>query len=108
MFDMKKMMDQAQQMQFKMQELQEKFKDIYVETQAGGGLVKVVMNCAGVVQSVDIDPSLMSDDKETLEDMIVAAMNSANTAREERVQQESQALMSESGMNPNAGGGMLS
>ena len=56
--DMKKMMEQAQQMQFKLQELQERFKEMFVEGQAGGGLVKIEMSCAGVVKSINIDPSL--------------------------------------------------
>lgn len=107
MFDMQKMMRQAQQVQFKMQELQEKFKDMEVEGQAGGGMVKIVMSCVGIVQSVDIDESLLSvDSKEMLEDLITAAMNQANDAREDRVQQESQQMMMEAGIDPNAVGGM--
>jgi DNA-binding YbaB/EbfC family protein len=92
--DIKKMMEQAQQMQFKLREMQEKFKEIFVQGQAGGGLVKVEISCAGVARSIDIDPSLLSaDEKETLEDLIVAAMNSANDAREARVQDESKSMM---------------
>ena len=91
--DIQKMMEQAQQVQFKLQELQEKFKDINVEGQSGGGMVKVVMSCAGVVKSLDVDPSLIDGgDKETLEDLVVAAMNKASEAREAKVQEESQAL----------------
>ncbi len=107
MFDMKKMMEQAQQVQFKLQELQEKFKDVYVEGESGGGMVTVTMSCAGVVKSIVIDESLM-DDKETLEDLVTAAVNKANEAKETRVQAESQKMMSEAGMDPNAmgGGGM--
>ena len=105
--DIQKMMEQAQQMQFKLQELQEKFKEMFVEGHAGGGLVKVVMSCAGVVKSVDIDPSLLvADEKETTEDLIVAAMNSANDAREAKVQEESQAMMAGTGVDPSQLGGM--
>ncbi|MBG78731.1 MAG: YbaB/EbfC family nucleoid-associated protein [Alphaproteobacteria bacterium] len=107
MFDIQKMMQQAQQMQQKMQEMQEKFKDIEIQSQSGGGMVKVTMTCTGVVQSVDIDPSLLSDDnKEVLEDLITAAMNQANELREDRVQKESQQMMMEAGLDPNAMGGL--
>lgn len=109
MFDMKKMMEQAQQVQFKMQELQEKFKDVTVEGEAGGGMVKVVMTCEGIVKSLDIDPILMSaDEKETAEDLVIAAINNATMAKESRVSAETEAMMREAGMDPNAvgGGGM--
>lgn len=107
MFDMQKMMQQAQQMQMRMQELQEKFKDIEVQGQSGGGMVTVTINCAGMVRGVDIDESLISaDNKEMLEDLIAAAINQANEARESKVQDESQRMMMESGLNPNALGGM--
>ena len=107
MFDIQKMMQQAQQMQQKMQEMQEKFKDIEIQSQSGGGMVKVTMTCAGIVQGIDIDQSLLSEDnKEVLEDLITAAMNQANESREERVQQESQKMMMESGIDPNAMGGL--
>ena len=106
MFDMQKMMQQAQQMQMRMQELQEKFKDIEVEGQSGGGMVKVTISCAGTVRAVDIDPSLLNaDSKEMLEDLIAAAMNQANEARESRVQQESQSMMAQAGLDPNMMGG---
>lgn len=108
MLDFKQMMEQAQQMQFKMQELQEKFKDLEVESESGGGLVKVVMSCTGVVKSIDIEPSMLEpSEKETLEDLLIAAMNNANNAREDRVQQESNKMMSEAGINPDKLGGGL-
>ncbi len=108
MLDFKKMMEQAQQMQFKMQELQEKFKDIEVEGQAGGGLVKVTLSCTGVVKSIKIDDSLIKpDDREMLEDLVAAAVNQANEAREARVQEETQNLMGSAGLNPEAFGSGL-
>ena len=89
MFDMQKMMKQAQDMQFKMQEMQEKLKEIEVTGQSGGGLVKVVMTCAGDVQTMDIDPSLIKpDEKEILEDLIVAAVNKALEQAEARGREE--------------------
>ena len=108
MFDMQKMMEQAQAMQMRMQELQEKFKDIEVEGESGGGLVKITISCTGAVRSVDIDPSLLNaDNKEMLEDLIAAAVNQANDARENKVQEESKRLMAESGMNQGTFGGAM-
>jgi len=106
MFDMKKMMEQAQQVQFRLQELQEKFKEIIVEGTSGGGLVTVQMSCAGVVKSLNIDPSLLApEEKETAEDLVIAALNNASEAKEARVQEETQTLMQASGIDPNAAGG---
>jgi DNA-binding YbaB/EbfC family protein len=85
MFNIQKMMKQAQEMQMKLQEVQEKLKDIIVEGEAGGGLVKVKMTCAGKATNVDIDESLLGTDKETLEDLITAAINTANDIKEERI-----------------------
>jgi len=94
MMNFKNMMQQAQQMQFKLEELQEKMKDIEVEGEAGGGMVKVRMSCGGEVRGIAIDPSVISaEDKETLEDLIVAAMNNANDAKDERIKSETTGLM---------------
>ncbi|HOO81300.1 MAG TPA: YbaB/EbfC family nucleoid-associated protein [Alphaproteobacteria bacterium] len=90
----KDMMQQAQQMQFKLEELQEKMKDIEVEGEAGGGMVKVTMSCGGEVRAIAIDSSVINvDDKETLEDLIVAAMNNANDAKDERIKTETTGMM---------------
>lgn len=106
MFDIQQMMKQAQEMQFKMQEMQEKFKEIEVEGTSGGGLVTVTITCAGSVRNVQIDDSLMgAENKEMLEDLIAAAMNQANDARESRVQQESQSMMAGTGIDPSMLGG---
>ncbi len=94
MINFKEMMQQAQQMQFKMQEIQEKLKDIYVDGQAGGGLVKIKMSCAGVVAKIEIDPSIVkADDIETLEDLVTAAMNNVNDVKDARIQSETESLM---------------
>ena len=101
MMNFKDMMQQAQQMQFKLQEMQEKLKDIDVEGEAGGGMVKATISCAGVVRSVSVDPSVVvADDKETLEDLIVAALNNANEAKDERIKQESEEMMGGMGLPP--------
>lgn len=99
MMNFKNMMQQAQQMQFKMQELQEKLKDIDVEGEAGGGMVRAVISCAGIVKGVTIDPSVISaDDKETLEDLVVAALNNANEAKDARIKQETEDMMGDMGL----------
>jgi hypothetical protein len=71
------MMKQAQQMQQNMKKAQDELATVEVEGQAGSGMVKVVMTCAHDVRRVILDNSLLSDDKEMLEDLIVAAMNDA-------------------------------
>ncbi|WP_420226218.1 YbaB/EbfC family nucleoid-associated protein [Pigmentiphaga litoralis] len=71
------LMRQAQQMQENMKKAQEALADIQVEGAAGGGLVKVVVTCRNDVKRVNIDPSLLSEDKEMLEDLIAAAFNDA-------------------------------
>jgi DNA-binding YbaB/EbfC family protein len=69
---------QAQEMQEKMKAAQEKLEDLIVEGQAGAGMVKVVMTCKGEVRNLSLDPSLVApDDKDMLEDLIVAAFNDA-------------------------------
>ncbi len=71
------LMKQAQQMQANMKKAQAELATIEVEGQAGSGMVKVVMTCAHEVRRVHLDESLLSDDKDMLEDLIVAAMNDA-------------------------------
>jgi DNA-binding YbaB/EbfC family protein len=71
------LMKQAQQMQANMKKAQAELATIEVEGQAGSGMVKVTMTCAHDVRRVQIADSLMSDDKEMLEDLIAAAVNDA-------------------------------
>lgn len=71
------LMKQAQQMQDNMRKMQEQLAQIEVEGQAGAGMVKVVMTCRHDVKRVSIDPSVIGDDKEMLEDLIAAAVNDA-------------------------------
>ncbi len=72
------LMKQAQKMQAEMQETQEKLAQEEVTGESGGGLVKVIMNGKHEIRRVQIDDSLMGDDKEMLEDLVAAAMNDAN------------------------------
>ncbi|MFA6015520.1 MAG: YbaB/EbfC family nucleoid-associated protein [Gallionellaceae bacterium] len=71
------LMKQAQQMQANMKKAQEELATIEVEGQAGSGMVKVVMSCTHDVRRVSLDSSVM-DDKEMLEDLIVAAFKDAS------------------------------
>ena len=71
------LMKQAQQMQENMKRAQEELGNIEVEGQSGAGLVKVIMTCRNDVKRVTIDPSLLGDDKDMLEDLVAAAFNDA-------------------------------
>ncbi|MBV1911213.1 MAG: YbaB/EbfC family nucleoid-associated protein [Kangiellaceae bacterium] len=71
------LMKQAQQMQEKMQEAQNEVANVEVEGQSGAGLVKINMTGRHDVKSVVIDPSLLQEEKEILEDLIAAAVNDA-------------------------------
>ncbi len=71
------LMKQAQQMQENLKRAQDELALIEVEGQSGAGLVKVVMTCKNDVKRVTIDPSLLADDKDMLEDLVAAAFNDA-------------------------------
>ena len=71
------LMKQAQAMQDNMKKAQEELAQMEVEGQAGAGLVKVVMTCRHDVKRVAIDPSLLADDRDMLEDLVAAAVNDA-------------------------------
>src|SRR5690606_41349736 len=68
---------QAQQMQENMKKAQEALAEIMVEGASGGGLVKVSMSCRHDVKRVTIDPTLLGEDKDMLEDLVAAAFNDA-------------------------------
>ena len=83
------LMKQAQMMQENMKKAQEQLAQMEVEGQAGAGMVKIVMTSAHDVRRVSIDPSVM-DDKEMLEDLVMAAVNDA-VRRGEALSQEKMA-----------------
>ena len=77
------MMKQVQEMQSRMQDMQTKLGQLAVTGQSGGGLVKVTLNGKGVLTGTDIDPSLLKpEEKEILEDLIVAAHGDAKSKME--------------------------
>lgn len=71
------LMKQAQQMQDNMKKAQDELANTEVEGQAGAGLVKVTMTCRHAVKRVAIDPSLLGEDRDMLEDLVAAAINDA-------------------------------
>ena len=71
------LMKQAQQMQENMKKAQEELALTEVEGQAGAGLVKALITCTFAVKKVTIDPTLLGEDKDMLEDLVMAAMNDA-------------------------------
>jgi nucleoid-associated protein EbfC len=81
------LMKQAQQMQERVQKLQEEVAKTEVTGESGAGLVKITMTGRHDVRKVDIDSSLLAEDKDVLEDLIAAAMNDA-VRRAEKNQQE--------------------
>ncbi len=89
MGDMAKMMKAAQEMQGKMAQLQDDMHNVIVTGESGAGLVKATCTAKGELKSLDIDPSIFSgDDKEVVEDLILAAIKDAQAKATERAQQE--------------------
>jgi len=71
------LMKQAQKMQEDMQKAQQEIAEMRIEGESGGGLVKVIMNGQHELHRVEIDDSLVGDDKDMLEDLVAAAVNDA-------------------------------
>ncbi len=69
------LMKQAQQMQENMAKAQEELANVEVEGESGAGLVKVTLTCRNEIRALQIDPSLFEDDREMLEDLVIAAVN---------------------------------
>ena len=94
------LMKQAQQMQDNMKKMQDSLGSVEVEGQAGAGMVKVIMTCHHDVKRVSIDPSLMTEDKEMLEDLLAAAVNDANRRVESTVQEKMAGFTNGMGLPP--------
>jgi DNA-binding YbaB/EbfC family protein len=91
-------MKQAQQMQANMEKAQAELAAMEVTGESGGGMVKVRMTCKHQVKHIDIEPALLSDDKEMLEDLIAAACNDAVSKVESTVQDKFAGLTSGMGL----------
>lgn len=86
---MQQLMKQAQKMQEDMAKAQQELDEAEIEGESGGGLVKVVVNGKKVVSSISISPNAVDvDDMEMLEDLIIAALNSAYDLADEMYQQK--------------------
>ncbi|MGH8673723.1 MAG: YbaB/EbfC family nucleoid-associated protein [Burkholderiales bacterium] len=94
------LMKQAQMMQENMRRMQEQLATVDVEGQSGAGMVKVVMNCKHEVKRVAIDPSLVGDDREMLEDLVVAAFNDAVRRVEQTVAEKMSGFTAGLGLPP--------
>ena len=97
--DMGKMMKAAQEMQTKMGELQEELARITVTGESGAGLVNATATAKGELTALDIDPSIFNaDEKEVVEDLILAAIKDAQEKAQERSRREMEKLTSELGL----------
>jgi hypothetical protein len=88
------LMKQAQEMQSKMAEMQQRLVDVEISGSAAAGMVTVVLNGKGEMRKVKIDPSLIvPEDAEVLEDLIVAAQNDARAKVDAHMQEETSKMM---------------
>ena len=94
------LMKQAQQMQENMKRMQEQLATMEVEGQSGAGMVKVVMTCRHDMKRVTIDPGLLKDDKDMLEDLVAAAFNDAVRRVEATIQEKMGGMTSGLGLPP--------
>ncbi|MEK9704856.1 MAG: YbaB/EbfC family nucleoid-associated protein [Paracoccaceae bacterium] len=101
MGDMAKLMKNAQEMQGKVVQMQEEMHNIMVVGEAGAGLVKATCTAKGDLKGLDIDTSIFSkDDKEVVEDLIVAAVKDAQEKAANREREEMQKLTESLGLPP--------
>ncbi len=99
--DMAKMMKQAQDVQAKMAQMQDDLDSITVEGVSGAGLVKATATAKGELKGLDIDPSIFNgDDKEVVEDLILAAIKDAQSKASDRSQEEMAKITEGLGLPP--------
>lgn len=98
--DLGSLMKQAQKMQTQMQKAQEELAGLEVTGEAGGGLVQLRMTCKHEVRKLSIDPSLVGDDREMLEDVLIAAFNDALRKVERTVQDKLGGMTAGLGLPP--------
>ena len=94
------LMKQAQQMQADMQKAQEEMASLTVTGESGAGMVLITMTCKHEIKSLEIDDSLIGDDKEMLEDLIIAAFNDAVRRVEKTVQEKFSGMTAGLGLPP--------
>ncbi|MBY6058437.1 YbaB/EbfC family nucleoid-associated protein [Leisingera daeponensis] len=97
--DMAKMMKSAQELQTKMAQMQDDLHNVMVTGEAGAGLVKATASAKGDLKGLDIDPSIFNgDDKEVVEDLILAAIKDAQAKAAEKAQEEMTKLTESMGL----------
>jgi len=102
--DMAKMMKQAQELQGKMAEMQAELETLTVIGETGAGLVKATATAKGELTALDIDPSIFNeDDKEVVEDLILAAIKDAQAKAQAKSQEEMAKLTEGLGLPPGMG-----
>ncbi|MCH8867586.1 MAG: YbaB/EbfC family nucleoid-associated protein [Proteobacteria bacterium] len=94
------LMKQAQQMQADMQKAQIEMAEITVIGEAGGGMVKITMTCKHQIRALEVDDALIGDDKDMLEDVIVAAFNDALRKVDATVQEKFSGMTAGMGLPP--------
>lgn len=94
------LMKQAQQMQAEMQKAQEEMSRLTVVGESGAGMVRIEMTCKHEVKSLSIDESLIGEDREMLEDLVVAAFNDAIRRVEKTVQEKFAGMTAGLGLPP--------
>ena len=99
--DMAKMMKSAQDMQGKMAQMQDDLENVMVTGESGAGLVKATATAKGELKNLDIDPSIFDpNEKEVVEDLILAAIKDAQQKANERAQSEMQKMTESLGLPP--------
>ncbi|MCC5793373.1 MAG: YbaB/EbfC family nucleoid-associated protein [Chromatiales bacterium] len=98
--DLGQLLKQAQRMQSEMQKAQEELGSTEVQGEAGAGLVRITMSCRHEVKTISIDPSLLGDDREMLEDVLAAAFNDALRKVERTVQEKFSGMAGGVGLPP--------
>jgi len=94
------LMKQAQQMQAEMQKAQEEMANVTVTGESGAGMVRITMTCKHEVRSLEIDDGLVGDDREMLEDLVIAAFNDAVRRVDQTVQERFAGMASGLGLPP--------
>jgi len=94
------LMKQAQEMQANMKKAQEEMASLTVTGESGAGVVRITMTCQHQVRSLEIDHEMVGDDKEMLEDLIVAAFNDALRKIDATVQEKYSGMASGMGLPP--------
>ena len=88
------LMKQAQQMQEKMQKAQKELQNIIVHGESGGGMVKISITCKNEIKKIDIDDSLFSEERDMLEDLLIAAFNDAIRKADKKTQESMSGMTS--------------